>query len=102
MEAFRFSSILDVNFRQLVHLREFPRLRAIPQISVRKIEHRCHEHCCNPEGLEGHRKAVRWSGRSHDGHRALSIATEHRLQQIRLFRLGWQAGAWPTTLDVRD
>src|SRR5262245_50878068 len=102
MEPVWISSVLDVNLRKFVDLRKFPWLRAIAQISIRKVEHRGHEHRRNSERFERHCKTIGRCRCCDDGYRALSVAPKHRLEEIGLLRLGWQAGTWTAPLDVRD
>src|SRR5262245_22671569 len=84
IEALRSGSKLNVNFGQIIDIWDLPGLRTVTQIPIGKIENRGHEHGGNPESLKSHPETIGWGRGGNNSHWALSIASEHGLQQISL------------------
>ncbi len=82
----------DLKFWQVLDLWNHPRLGAVGQITIGKVNDRQHMRNCNAECLDRHLETVAGRGWSDNSNRALTVSAEHRLKQVGLFGLGWQTG----------
>src|SRR6266498_1158753 len=78
-----------IYFRQLLNLWNSPRLGAVSQVAIGEIEDWAHVFESQSHGFDCHVKTVGRRGRSQYDDRTLTISSPNRLEQIRLFRLGW-------------
>ena len=70
----------DLNGRQVVDLRQSPRLRTVSQVAIGQEHHRGLVDQGDPSSLDGHVKAVRRGPGCHNGHRRLPMTSVHSHQ----------------------
>ena len=92
----------DRNSRNVLHLGNAPRFRAVREVAIGKNDHGNHVFQSDAGGFQGNPEAVTGSscGQHRDGR--LGVTTEKSLEKVGLLGFCGQAGGGTATLDVAN
>ena len=102
LKPLRIGPELDVHLREVLDLRNPPRLRAVRKIPVRQDKDRDHVVRGDAHRVERDVEAVGGRAGRQDAGRRIGVAPEHRLEKVGLLRLGRKTGGRSSALDVAD